>query len=154
MHFELALDPSTCLYWCKPLKVHFFFFFLRYAGLSLLWSFPLQSTGSGRAGSAAMAHRPSRSAACGIFPDRGMNPCPLHRQADCQPLRHQGSPGYYIFMTFQSFCSHFAHTYFDSSLFKQFAFIEAWLTFIFLFLETTFSAHIPVSTVCVTFRRP
>ncbi|XP_073665617.1 receptor activity-modifying protein 3 isoform X1 [Tursiops truncatus] len=47
--------------------------------------------GSGRAGSAAMAHGPSRSAACGIFPDRGMNPCPLHRQADSQPLRHQGS---------------------------------------------------------------
>ncbi|XP_073664255.1 transmembrane protease serine 13 isoform X2 [Tursiops truncatus] len=27
-----------------------------------------------------MAHGPSRSAACGIFPDRGTNPCPLHRQ--------------------------------------------------------------------------
>ncbi|XP_066862771.1 doublecortin domain-containing protein 2 isoform X1 [Kogia breviceps] len=50
------------------------------------------STGSGRAGSAAMAHGPSRSAARGIFPDRGTNPCPLHRQADSQPLRHQGSP--------------------------------------------------------------
>ncbi|XP_073653911.1 CUE domain-containing protein 1 isoform X2 [Tursiops truncatus] len=48
--------------------------------------------GSGRAGSAAMAHGPSRSAACGILPDRGTNPCPLHRQADSQPLRHQGSP--------------------------------------------------------------
>ena len=31
-------------------------------------------------------------AACGIFPDRGSNPCPLHWQADSQPLRHQGSP--------------------------------------------------------------
>ncbi|XP_060025680.1 all-trans-retinol 13,14-reductase isoform X3 [Lagenorhynchus albirostris] len=61
-------------------------------GLSLLWPLPLRSTGSGRAGSAAMAHGPSRSAACGIFPDRGTNPCPLHRQADSQPLRHQGSP--------------------------------------------------------------
>ncbi|XP_073658757.1 PRELI domain-containing protein 2 isoform X1 [Tursiops truncatus] len=49
-------------------------------------------TGSGRAGPAAMAHGPSRSAACGIFPDRGTNPCPLHRQADSQPLCHQGSP--------------------------------------------------------------
>ena len=38
------------------------------------------------------AHGPSRSAACGIFPDRGTNPCPLYRQADSQPLRHQGSP--------------------------------------------------------------
>ncbi|XP_060157374.1 protein cornichon homolog 3 isoform X2 [Globicephala melas] len=39
-----------------------------------------------------MAHGPSRSVACGIFPDRGMNPRPLHRQADSQPLHHQGSP--------------------------------------------------------------
>ncbi|XP_049556957.1 ubiquitin carboxyl-terminal hydrolase isozyme L3 isoform X1 [Orcinus orca] len=30
--------------------------------------------------------------ACEIFPDQGTNPCPLHRQADSQPLRHQGSP--------------------------------------------------------------
>ena len=28
----------------------------------------------------------------GIFPDQGSNPCPLHRQADSQPLRPQGSP--------------------------------------------------------------
>ena len=65
---------------------------MRYTGLSLLWPLPLRSTGSGRTGSAAMAHGPSRSAACGIFPDRGTNPCPLHRQADSQPLCHQGSP--------------------------------------------------------------
>ena len=30
--------------------------------------------------------------ACGIFPDQGSNPCPLHWHADSQPLRHQGSP--------------------------------------------------------------
>ena len=66
--------------------------FLRYAGLSLLLPLPLRSTGSGHAGSAAMAHGPSRSAACGIFPDWGTNPCPLHQQADSQPLRHHGSP--------------------------------------------------------------
>ena len=30
--------------------------------------------------------------ACGIFPDQGSNPRPLHWQADSQPLRHQGSP--------------------------------------------------------------
>ena len=39
-----------------------------------------------------VAHGPSRFAACGIFPDQGSNPCPLHWQADSQPLRHQGSP--------------------------------------------------------------
>ena len=34
----------------------------------------------------------SCSAACGIFPDQGSNPCPLHWQADSQPPRHKGSP--------------------------------------------------------------
>ena len=52
----------------------------------------LRSTGSRHARSVVVAHGPSRSAACGIFPDQGLNPCPLHWQADSQPLRHQGSP--------------------------------------------------------------
>ena len=30
----------------------------------------------------SVAHRLSCSAACGIFPDQGSNPCPLHWQAD------------------------------------------------------------------------
>ena len=64
----------------------------RCAGLSLSWPLLLRSTGSRRAGSAIVAHGPSRSAACGIFPDQGSNPCPLRWQADSQPLRHQGSP--------------------------------------------------------------
>ena len=45
-----------------------------------------------RAGSVVVAHGLSCSAAYGIFPDQGSNPCPLHWQADSQPLRHQGSP--------------------------------------------------------------
>ncbi|XP_073664432.1 NADP-dependent malic enzyme, mitochondrial isoform X2 [Tursiops truncatus] len=49
-----------------------------------------ENTGSGRAGSAAMAHGLSRSVACGIFPDWGTNPCHLHRKTDSQSLRHQG----------------------------------------------------------------
>ena len=61
------------------------------AGLSLSRPLLLRSTGSRRAGSVVVAHGPSGSAACGIFPDQGSNPCPLHRQADSQPLRHQGS---------------------------------------------------------------
>ena len=64
----------------------------RCAGLSPSQPLPLRSTGSRRAGSATAAHGPSRSAACGILPDQGSNPCPLHWQADSQPLRHQGSP--------------------------------------------------------------
>ena len=52
----------------------------------------LRSTGSRRAGSVVVAHGASCSVACGIFPDQGLNPCPLHWQADSQPLHHQGSP--------------------------------------------------------------
>ena len=64
----------------------------RCAGLSLLRPLLLRSTGSRRAGSVVVAHGPSCSAVCGIFPDQGSNPCSLHWQADSQPLRHQGSP--------------------------------------------------------------
>ena len=67
----------------------------RCAGLSLSRPLLLWSTGSRRAGSAVVAHGLSCSAACGIFPDQGSNPCPLHWQADSQPLRHQGSPQYF-----------------------------------------------------------
>ena len=61
-------------------------------GLSLSRPLLLRSTGSSHAGSVVVAHGPSRSTACGILPDQGSNPRPLHRQADSQPLRHQGSP--------------------------------------------------------------
>ena len=64
----------------------------RCAGLSLSWPLLLQSTGSRRAGSVVVAHGPSCSAACWTLPDQGLNPRPLHWQADSQPLRHQGSP--------------------------------------------------------------
>ena len=42
-----------------------------------------------------MVHRLSYSVACGIFPDQGSNPCPLHWQVDSQPLCHQGSPFFF-----------------------------------------------------------
>ena len=64
----------------------------RCVGLSLSRPLLLQSTGSRRTGSVVVAHGPSCSVACGIFPDQGSYPCPLHWQADSQPLRHQGSP--------------------------------------------------------------
>ena len=64
----------------------------RCAGLSPSRPLLLRSTGSRRAGSVVVAHGASCSVACGIFPDQGSNPCPLHWQADSQPLRHQGSP--------------------------------------------------------------
>ena len=67
----------------------------RCAGLSS-WPLFLRSTGCRRAGSVVVAHGPSCSAACGIFPDQGSNPRPLHWQADSQPLRHQGSSGHNV----------------------------------------------------------
>ena len=76
----------------------------RCAGLSPSRPLLLRSTGSRCAGSAVVAHGPSRSVACGIFPDQGSNPCPLHWQADSQPLHHQGSPSFpfcdYIYSPF------------------------------------------------------
>ena len=68
----------------------------RCAGLSRSRPLSLRSTGSRRAGSVVVAHGLSCSAACGIFPDQGSNPCALHWQADSQPLRHQGSPGFFF----------------------------------------------------------
>ena len=46
-------------------------------GFSLWWLLLLQSTGS-----AVVAHGLGCSAVCGIFLDQGLNPCPLHWQAD------------------------------------------------------------------------
>ena len=70
---------------------------LRCTGLSLSRPLLLWSTSSRRAGSVVVAHGPSCSAACGIFPDQGSNPCPLHWQVDSQPLRHHGSPSWKVF---------------------------------------------------------
>ena len=78
----------------------------RCTGLSLSQPLLLRSTSSRHAGSVVVAHGPSCSAACGILPDQGSNPCPLHRQADSQPLRHQGSPLMYFFSLF--FCRAFS----------------------------------------------
>ena len=73
---------------------------LRCTGLSLSQPLLLRSTGSRRAGSVVVAHGPSCSAACGILPDQGSNPCPLHWQADSQPLCHQGSPLHLFLLLF------------------------------------------------------
>ena len=91
----------------------------RCAGLSLSQPLPLRSTGSRRAGSVVVAHGPSRSAACGIFPDQGSNPCPLHWQADSQPLCHQGSP-LTLFLTVQTIWAQFceAPIFYKSRSFK------------------------------------
>ena len=83
-------------------------------GLSLSRPLLLWSTGSRRAGSVVVAHGPSCSAACGIFPDQGSNPCSLHWQADSQPLHHQGSPWLNIYIHYGMITiilvSNFPHT--------------------------------------------
>ena len=63
-------------------------------GLHQLWhaGSVVVARGLQSAGSVVVEHRLSCSTACGIFPDQGLNPRPLHQQADSQPLRHQGSP--------------------------------------------------------------
>ena len=78
----------------------------RCAGLSLSRPLLLRSTGSRRAGSVIVAHGPICSAACGILPDQGSNPCPPHWQADSQPLRHQGSPPYFLVLSNHKLCQH------------------------------------------------
>ena len=55
---------------------------LRCTGFSLQWLLLLWTTGSRHTGSVIVAHRPSCSVACGIFPDQGSSPCPLHWQTD------------------------------------------------------------------------
>ena len=81
----------------------------RCTGLSLSRPLLLRSTGSRRVGSVVVAHGPSCSVACGILPDQGSNPCPLHWQADSQPLHHQGSPNvsciYYLISLLIGFLS-------------------------------------------------
>ena len=56
------------------------------------WVHQLQSTGS-----VFVLQGFSCSVACGIFPDQGSNPCPLHWQVDAYPLHHQGSPRQSLF---------------------------------------------------------
>ena len=60
---------------------------------SLQWLLLLWSTDSRLVGfSSCSAQAFSCSAACGIFPDQGLNLWPWPWQADSYPLHHQGSP--------------------------------------------------------------
>ena len=63
-----------------------------------VWPQELQLVGSRATGAAVKAQGLSYPAACGIFPDQGWNPCPLHRQAGSLPLNQQRSPG--VFLSF------------------------------------------------------
>ena len=49
-----------------------------------------------------VVHGPSCSVACGIFLDKGSDPCLLHWQVDSLPLSHQGGPWPCLFCLFLS----------------------------------------------------
>ena len=82
---------------------------LRYLGFSWWELFLFQSIGSGHLGFSSCdlwalehglrsrGHGVSCSAACGIIPNQGSNPCSLQWRADSLPLSHQGSPENFIF---------------------------------------------------------
>ena len=64
---------------CTPLS----YWFLQCLRVSFRWFLLLRSTGSGVWTSVVAAHELSCSEACGIFPDPGLNPYPLHWQSHC-----------------------------------------------------------------------
>ena len=103
------------------------------AGLSPSQPLSLRSTGSRRAGSAVVAHGPNCSTACGIFPDQGWNPRPLHWQADSQPLRHQGSP---LIILKQNIFEMNSTLYIF--FFKFYLFIYFWLFWVFISVRGLF----------------
>ena len=56
--------------------------FVAVRGLLIVVASLVAEHGLRSAGSVVVAHGLSCSAACGIFPGQGSNPCPLHWQAD------------------------------------------------------------------------
>ena len=72
----------VAVYWLSLVAASGGYSSLWCTGFSLRWLLLLWTTGSRHTGSVVVAHGPSCSTACGIFPDQGSNPCPLHWQAD------------------------------------------------------------------------
>lgn len=64
-------------------------------GFSLQWLLLLQSMAS-----VLGVHGLSCLTASGIFPDQGLNPCPLHGKADSKLSDHQGCPPCILFVAF------------------------------------------------------
>ena len=101
---------------CAGCSLLWGFLWLWCSGFSLWWCLSFWSTGSRvgglqqlqgvdtvvvvpwlqSTGSTVMAHGCSRSVACGIFHDQGLNPCLLHWQVDSLPLSYQGSLCFYF----------------------------------------------------------
>jgi len=69
-------------------------------GLPIALASVVVSIGSRVRGSVLVTHRLRCPVACGIFSHQGLNPCPLHWQADPYPLVLQGSPGPFLVAVF------------------------------------------------------
>ena len=54
-------------------------------GLQVAWASAVAVLRLSTTGPVVVAHRLSYPEACGIYPDQGSNPCPLHWQADSLP---------------------------------------------------------------------
>ena len=80
---RLSLDPATIGY--SLIAVHR----LPIVLASLTEGHRLCGAGA----STVVTHRFSYPMSHGIFPDQGLNPCPLHWQVDSLPLAYHGSPG-------------------------------------------------------------
>ena len=72
-------------------------------GLSLSWPLLLRSKGSRCAGSVIVAHGPSCSAACGIFPDQSSNPFPLHSRQILNHCATREAPSLFFCLCFLFF---------------------------------------------------
>ena len=119
-------------------------------GFSLLWPLLLRSTSSRRTGSVVVAHRPSCSAVCGIFPDQGLNPCPLRWQADSQPLRHQGSP--ICFILLMNLPAHISHLFFGALCFvKAFGILRIFASVATFLWKIYFSSLSFAFSICLWF---
>ena len=99
IYFQLCwVFDATCR--LSPVAASSGYFSLWCAGFSLQWLLLLQSTDSthpvfSSCGLQAPEHRLNVAAhelicstACGMFLNQELNPCPLHWQADSQPLNH------------------------------------------------------------------
>ena len=84
-----------------------------YRGLSL------RSTGSRRAGSVIVAHGPSCSTACGIFPDQGSNPCPPALAGRFSTTAPPGKPPVCMFLCGHTFSVVPVFSHFESEILYQ-----------------------------------
>ena len=85
LFFFFLINFFKNLFWLRRV-------FVAVRGLLIAVASPVVERGLQSTGSAVVAPGPSCSAACGILPDQGSNPCAPAWQADSQPLHHQERP--------------------------------------------------------------